>query len=150
MNRLLELRGRIESREARIGVIGLGYVGLPLSIEFAKAGFDVTGFDVDSDKVRSLDEGRSYIEDVPSSDISAARAADRFEATSDFSALTRLDVIHICVPTPLTRSKDPDVSHMAKAMEEIRKRSGLAEADLEEAFVELVRGGSATDSEIAS
>jgi UDP-N-acetyl-D-glucosamine dehydrogenase len=122
MNRLEELRDRIESRAARIGVIGLGYVGLPLGVEFAKAGFQVTGFDLDADKVRSLAEGRSYIEDVPESDLAEVRAAGRFEAATDFSALTRLDVINICVPTPLTRQKDPDVSHMAAAVEEIRKR----------------------------
>ena len=122
MSRLEELRSRIESREARIGVIGLGYVGLPLSVEFAKAGFDVTGFDVDAQKIRSLEEGVSYIEDVPANDLAEVSAAGRFRATSDFAGLTRLDVINICVPTPLTRQKDPDVSHMAAAIEEIRKR----------------------------
>jgi len=122
MSRLEELRQRIESCDARIGVIGLGYVGLPLAVEFAKAGFEVIGFDVDADKIRSLEEGRSYIEDVPERDIAEVREAGRFEATTDFRALTRLDVINICVPTPLTRQKDPDVSHMAAAVEEIRKR----------------------------
>ena len=122
MSRLQELRSRIASRDARIGVIGLGYVGLPLSIEFARAGFEVTGFDVDAQKVRSLEEGQSYIEDVPSSALAEVREAGRFHATTDFATLTRLDVINICVPTPLTRQKDPDVSHMAAAVEEIRKR----------------------------
>jgi UDP-N-acetyl-D-glucosamine dehydrogenase len=122
MSRLEELRQKIESREARIGVIGLGYVGLPLAVEFAKAGFDVTGFDVDADKIRALKDGRSYIEDVPESDIAEVRSKGRFGATTDFAALPRLDVINICVPTPLTRQKDPDVSHMAAAIEEIRKR----------------------------
>jgi len=122
MSSLEELRQRIESREARIGVIGLGYVGLPLGVEFAKAGFDVTGFDLDGQKIRALEDGTSYIEDVPESDIAEVKSAARFRATTDFSALTDLDVINICVPTPLTRSKDPDVSHMASAMEEIRKR----------------------------
>ena len=122
MSSLEELRQRIESREARIGVIGLGYVGLPLGVEFAKAGFDVTGFDLDGQKIRALEDGNSYIEDVPESDIAEVKSAGRFRATTDFSALTDLDVINICVPTPLTRSKDPDVSHVASAMEEIRKR----------------------------
>ena len=122
MSRLEDLRERIESRDALIGVIGLGYVGLPLALAFAKAGFEVIGIDIDAEKVRQLDSDHSYIEDVPSSEIAEARAAGRFQATSDFSALTRLDVIHICVPTPLTRSKDPDVSHMANAVEEIRRR----------------------------
>jgi UDP-N-acetyl-D-glucosamine dehydrogenase len=122
MSRLEELRDRIASREARIGVIGQGYVGLPLAIEFAKAGFHVTGFDIDEEKVRSLESGVSYIEDVPSEEVVREKEAGRFHATSDLSELTRLDVINICVPTPLTRTKDPDVSHMAKAVEDIRRR----------------------------
>ena len=122
MSRLEELRGRIESRDARIGVIGLGYVGLPLAVALAKAGFHVTGFDLDGQKVAGLNAGESYIEDVPSADVRAVRDAGRLDATTDFSGLTRTDVINICVPTPLTRSKDPDVSHMASAMDEIRKR----------------------------
>jgi UDP-N-acetyl-D-glucosamine dehydrogenase len=122
MNRLEELGDRIESRDALMGVIGLGYVGLPLAIALTKAGFQVTGIDVDGEKIRQLEVNASYIEDVPSSEIATARSEGRFEASSDFSVLTRLDVIHICVPTPLTRSKDPDVSYMAKAVEEIRRR----------------------------
>ncbi len=120
--RLQELRAKIASREARMGVIGLGYVGLPLSVEFAKAGFAVTGIDLDAEKVRLIERGESYLEDVSTADIAAARQCGRLEATCDFGALTRLDVIHICVPTPLTRSKDPDVSHMARVLEEIRRR----------------------------
>ena len=122
MSRLTELSERIESRSARIGVIGLGYVGLPLAIEFAKKGFSVTGIDIDGEKIRALQAGRSYIEDVPSQAVAEATAAGRFTATSDLGELTRLDVINICVPTPLTRTKDPDVSHMARAMEDIRRR----------------------------
>jgi UDP-N-acetyl-D-glucosamine dehydrogenase len=122
MSRLEELRDRIESRDARIGIIGLGYVGLPLAIEFARAGFTVTGLDIDDEKVRSLEGGVSYIEDVPSEAVAAEKQAGRFHATSDFGELTRLDILNICVPTPLTRTKDPDVSHMAKAVEEIRRR----------------------------
>ncbi|MEE3330254.1 MAG: NAD(P)-binding domain-containing protein, partial [Myxococcota bacterium] len=74
MSSLEELRQRIESREARIGVIGLGYVGLPLGVEFAKAGFDVTGFDLDGQKIRALEDGNSYIEDVPESDIAEVKS----------------------------------------------------------------------------
>ncbi len=122
MSRLEELRDLIDSREARIGVIGLGYVGLPLALEFAKAGFTVTGLDIDDEKVRSLEDGVSYIEDVPSEDLAAPTAEGRFHATSDFTELARQDVLNICVPTPLTRTKDPDVSHMARAVEEIRRR----------------------------
>ncbi|MBW2421744.1 MAG: nucleotide sugar dehydrogenase [Deltaproteobacteria bacterium] len=122
MSRLEELSERIESREARIGVIGLGYVGLPLSLEFAKAGFEVVGFDIDAEKVAAVQEGRSYIEDVPAKELAKARAEGKLDASTDFAGLAGLDVINICVPTPLTRTKDPDVSHMAKALEEIRRR----------------------------
>ena len=122
MNRLDELKGRIESREARIGVIGLGYVGLPLCIEFAKVGYEVVGFDVDEKKIDSLSSGTSYIEDIPSEAVASARSAGKFAATSDFNDLSRCDVINVSVPTPLTKTKDPDVSHMAQALEEIRKR----------------------------
>ena len=122
MNRLEELKGRIESRQARIGVVGLGYVGLPLAVEFARAGHAVVGFDLDARKVASLAEGESYIEDVPSAAIAEATAAGGFQATADFAELSGCDVINVCVPTPLTKTRDPDVSHMAKAVEEIRKR----------------------------
>ncbi len=122
MSRLEDLRDKIESRDARIGVIGLGYVGLPLAVEFAKAGFTVVGFDLDGEKIRSIEAGESYIEDVPSADMNEAREAGRLSATTDFGELGTIDVLNICVPTPLTRSKDPDVSHMAKAIEDISRR----------------------------
>ena len=122
MSRLQELGARIESREARIGVIGLGYVGLPLAVAFAQKGFRVCGFDLDSEKVATLRDCASYIEDVPSSLVAEVTAAGRLTATTDFGELATSDVINVCVPTPLTRAKDPDVSHMARALEEIRKR----------------------------
>jgi UDP-N-acetyl-D-glucosamine dehydrogenase len=122
MNRLEELGRRIEAREARIGIIGLGYVGLPLAIEFARAGFKVTGFDLDAGKVAAIEAGSSYIDDVPAGHVAEARANGKLTATVDFAALAPCDVINVCVPTPLTRTKDPDVSHIASALEEIRKR----------------------------
>jgi UDP-N-acetyl-D-glucosamine dehydrogenase len=122
MSRLDDLRARITSREARMGVVGLGYVGLPLALEFARKGFHVTGFDVNASKIATLRKGESYIEDVATSDVTELSKRGMFEATADFTALAHCDVIHVCVPTPLTRAKDPDVSHMASAMEEIRKR----------------------------
>jgi UDP-N-acetyl-D-glucosamine dehydrogenase len=122
MSRLEELRERIDAREARIGVIGLGYVGLPLAVEFAKAGFPVVGFDLDARKVERLAAGDSYVEDVPAADVAGAVAAGRLRATTDFGELSRCDVIHVCVPTPLTKTRDPDVSHIARALEDIRKR----------------------------
>jgi UDP-N-acetyl-D-glucosamine dehydrogenase len=122
VSRLNDLRERIGAREARIGVIGLGYVGLPLALEFARKGFHVTGIDLNALKIETLRKGSSYIEDVPASQVRDATSRGLFEVTTDFAALAQCDVIHVCVPTPLTRAKDPDVSHMASAMEEIRKR----------------------------
>ncbi len=122
MNRLQELGARIDAREARIGVIGLGYVGLPLSVEFARNGFRVTGFDIDTSKIESLQRGVSYVEDVPSDELARLHAEGRLEACTDLGELSGCDVINVCVPTPLTKSRDPDVSHLAKALEDIRRR----------------------------
>jgi UDP-N-acetyl-D-glucosamine dehydrogenase len=121
MSKLTDLRERIDAREARIGVIGLGYVGLPLAVELGQAGFHVTGFDVDAKKIRSLAQGRSYIGDVESSALVELVEKGRFEATADFDQLGAMDVINICVPTPLRKTRDPDVSFIAAAVEEIRK-----------------------------
>src|SRR3954465_9951949 len=90
---------RIRSRQARIGVIGLGYVGLPLAVEFARAGFDVTGFDVDDCKVVELNAGRSYIGDVSTDDLSGHVKAKRLRGTTDMSKLAEMDIVDICVPT---------------------------------------------------
>ncbi len=122
MNRLEELGQRIDACEAHIGVIGLGYVGLPLAIEFVRAGFAVTGFDIDTGKVAAIQDGTSYVDDVPAERVAEARASGKLTATTDVSALSRCDVINVCVPTPLTKTKDPDVSFIARALEEIRKR----------------------------
>jgi len=122
MSRLEDLRALIDDGSARVGVVGLGYVGLPMALEFAKAGHPVVGFDVDEEKIASIQEGRSYIEDVASDDIAKALGSGKFSVTTDFNELARCDVINVCVPTPLTKTKDPDVSHMARALEEIRKR----------------------------
>jgi len=122
MSRLQELGQKIDGRQAQIGIVGLGYVGLPLAIEFAKEGFKVTGFELDSEKVRTLLDSRSYIEDVPAADVADARAKGRFDATTDFNRLSQMDVINVCVPTPLTKTKDPDMSFIVRAVEEIRKR----------------------------
>jgi len=121
MSKLEDLRGKIDAREARIGVIGLGYVGLPLVVELGNAGFHVTGFDIDATKIRAITEGRSYIGDVESSEVAKLLEAGRLDATSDFQALANVDIINICVPTPLRKTRDPDVSFIAAAMKEICK-----------------------------
>jgi UDP-N-acetyl-D-glucosamine dehydrogenase len=122
MSRLEELSRRLDAREARIGVIGLGYVGLPLALGFARVGFPVTGFELDGEKVKALNEGRSYIEDVSAEEIAAAARAGRLTASTDFDGLAACDVINVCVPTPLTKTKDPDMSFIVRAVEDIRKR----------------------------
>ncbi len=119
---LEELGRKIDDRTACIGVIGLGYVGLPLAVEFAKAGFTVIGFDIDAEKVRSINARQSYIGDVPTEDIEAMVDAGKLSASTDFDALHGVQVVNVCVPTPLTRAKDPDVSFMARAVEQIRDR----------------------------
>ena len=117
----MQLKEKLETRQARIGVIGLGYVGLPLAVEFAKAGFDVTGFDVDQSKIAEINAGRSYILDVKTEDIAACVKAGRLRATTDMSKLGEMDAVDICVPTPLRKTKDPDMSYVVSAAEEIAK-----------------------------
>jgi UDP-N-acetyl-D-glucosamine dehydrogenase len=103
------LRRRIEEKTARVGIIGLGYVGLPLACLFAEKGFAVTGFDIDPAKIERLNAGRSYIKHIPSQRIAAAVRAGRLEASDDFRGLKRMDAILICVPTPLTKFREPDL-----------------------------------------
>src|SRR3989449_1674228 len=114
-----KLTDSIRDRTARITVIGQGYVGLPLAVEFASAGFAVTGLDVDLDRIETLNAGQSYSPDVDSEALATLLRAGRYEATSDFSALERSDVVIICVPTPLRKSKDPDISFVIAAAEQV-------------------------------
>src|SRR5437879_10208094 len=109
------LSRKIETREARVGIAGLGYVGLPLAVEFARAGFDVTGIDVDARKVSSINRGESYVKDVPSPALKPLVEKGRLCATTDFSAVASLDTINIAVPTPLRTTKDPDMSFIVCA-----------------------------------
>src|ERR1700687_388780 len=110
---------RIRARKARVGVIGLGYVGLPLAVEFAHAGFDVTGFDVDAVKTDQINAGKSYIPDVAEADLAACVRGGTLRATTDMSALGTMDAIDICVPTPLRKTKDPDLSYVVMAVEAV-------------------------------
>lgn len=109
------------AREARVGVIGLGYVGLPLSIAAARAGFSVLGFDIDPGKIAAIDARHSYIEAVPGDVLAAECEAGRFKATCDFARLGECDVIVICVPTPLTKHRDPDLSFVEQTSRDIAR-----------------------------
>jgi UDP-N-acetyl-D-glucosamine dehydrogenase len=113
-----DLTRRIAERSARVGIIGQGYVGLPLAVEFARVGFSVTGFDTSVDRVSMLNAGRSHTPDVPDDALRARIEAGRYEATTDLSGLGECDAVIICVPTPLRKSKDPDISFVAAAARE--------------------------------
>ena len=119
MSSKTDLLGKIQQRTARVGVIGLGYVGLPLAMEFAKAGFEVIGIDVSSDKVDSINAGCSYIPDLSSSDIQDMVKRDKLSASTDYSVILELDTVSICVPTPLRKTRDPDMSHVISAADEM-------------------------------
>jgi UDP-N-acetyl-D-glucosamine dehydrogenase len=116
--RLME---KIQSHSARVGVFGLGYVGLPLAAEFARHGFRVTGIDLDARKISAIAEGRSYIGDVASEEVARLVGSKNLNATAQYSVLAELDTINICVPTPLRKTKDPDMSFIVAAVDEIQK-----------------------------
>jgi UDP-N-acetyl-D-glucosamine dehydrogenase len=115
------LAEKIRGRKARVGVVGLGYVGLPLAVEFAKVGFEVVGLDLAPGKVESLNRGVSYIQDVPTAEVAGLVGAGKLRATADFAEVEGLDTINICVPTPLRKTKDPDMSYIVSATESIAK-----------------------------
>lgn len=121
MNHKNNLIDKFKARRATIGVVGLGYAGLPLAVAFAQAGFQVVGMDVAAEKVAMLKKGQSYIPDVPTAEIAAMVANDRFHPTTDYEQLATADAISICVPTPLTKSRDPDLSYMTKAIDTIAR-----------------------------
>jgi UDP-N-acetyl-D-glucosamine dehydrogenase len=115
------LQEKIVSRSARVGVVGLGYVGLPLAVEFAKAGFAVTGIDLSETKTARVNAADSYIGDIRSADLEPLVAAGKLRATTDFAAVQQLDTINICVPTPLRKTKDPDMSFIVSSSQEIAR-----------------------------
>jgi UDP-N-acetyl-D-glucosamine dehydrogenase len=116
-----QLQQKIAAREARVGIAGLGYVGLPLAAEFARAGFDVRGIDIDAGKVDSLNRGESYIHDVSSPVVKTLVESGKLQAGTDFSIVAELDTINIAVPTPLRKTKDPDMSYVVDACREIAR-----------------------------
>lgn len=115
----VDLKGGIVTREALIGIIGLGYVGLPLAREFLKKGFRVLGFDTDAEKIRRINEGESYIKHIPGEFIKRSVLNGRLAATADFSRLKEVDIILVCVPTPLGRHNEPDLSYIVSTAESI-------------------------------
>ena len=117
-----ELIAKAERRQILFGIVGLGYVGLPLAVELAQAGYRVLGFDVNPDVVDSLNAGRSHVKDVTNAQLQAAMQCERLSATTDMSRLSEPDAISICVPTPLSKFKDPDVSFIVAATESVKKR----------------------------
>ena len=108
----------VEQRKARIGILGLGYVGIPLALRFHEVGYSVLGFDIDDQRIADLNAGESPIKHIPSKDI-AAMAAGGFEATSDFSRIGEVEAIIICVPTPLSRHREPDLSYIVETMKAV-------------------------------
>ena len=118
-DRLLQ---RIADRSAHVGIVGIGYVGLPLAAVFGAAGLRVTGLDASAERVAAINAGRSYIDDVPTSVVAQLRADGLLDATTDFDVLSDLDAISICVPTPLRKTRDPDISAIMAVTEQIAHR----------------------------
>jgi UDP-N-acetyl-D-glucosamine dehydrogenase len=118
----MNLRSRIEQRQARVGVIGLGYVGLPLAVEFARSGFQVTGFEVDGRRVEAVNRGETYVGDVTEYTMRELAMSRRLRATGDFGEIAQMDTVSICVPTPLRKTRDPDMTFIVGALEAIRPR----------------------------
>ncbi len=113
------LQKKIQNKSAKIAVVGLGYVGLPLAVEFANAGFDVTGIDVSVDKVKKINKGQNYIDDVDSKLLKSLVKSGKLKATTEYSAIKKIDCVSICVPTPLGKTGDPDISYMLSARDAI-------------------------------
>lgn len=121
MSTISVLHKQIVSRTAKVGILGQGYVGLPLAISIARSGFDTIGFDVDPSRVRQLNEGRSHITDVTDSDVQQVLQSGKYRASDDLTELSQCNVIIICVPTPLRKTKDPDISYILSAVESIKQ-----------------------------
>jgi UDP-N-acetyl-D-glucosamine dehydrogenase len=118
---LLKLEEKINDKSARVGIIGLGYVGLPLAVAFSQAGFNTLGIDIQQKRVDLTNNGQSYIADIPSKKLQSEVKSRRLKSTTDQSKLVEADAICICVPTPLTKTKDPDLSHVTREAEEVAR-----------------------------
>ncbi len=118
---MTDMLTKIKEKKLRTAVIGLGYVGLPLACEMAKAGFETVGIDLDKRKVSSINEGRSYIQDVPEAELAGLVKSGKIKAASDYSVLKDVDAVSVCVPTPLRKSKEPDISYIVSSCTEIAK-----------------------------
>src|SRR5215510_859680 len=116
-----DLIKKLKNKEARVAILGLGYVGLPLAVVFAEAGFKVTGIDPDSQKIESLNKSVSYIPDVKTETVEKLVKSGHLTGTTDFSVLKGIDAVSICVPTPLRKTGDPDMSFIMSATEELAK-----------------------------
>ena len=116
---LSSTKKKINSKEAKLCVIGLGYVGLPLAVEFAKAGFKVTGIDISENRVNKINKGENYIRDINDKELRSLIDSGSLKATTDYSVISEMDAISICVPTPLSKLKDPDVSYIQSSIDEI-------------------------------
>jgi nucleotide sugar dehydrogenase len=117
----MTLEERFARRTTPVAVIGQGYVGLPLAVEFARAGFPVYGIDVDAKRIAKLAKGQSYIQDVPNSDLAPLVRQGRLKPTTDFSVLRRCGAVSICVPTPLSKTRDPDMSYIVSASDQVAR-----------------------------
>lgn len=118
---MLKLEEKINKKSAKICIVGLGYVGLPLAVAFSEAGFKVLAIDIQQKRVDSVKRGQSYIADVPAERLQAVIARDCLQATTDQSSLREADTVCICVPTPLTKTKDPDLSYVIHESKEVAK-----------------------------
>ena len=114
-----QLESRLRDKTAVIGVVGLGYVGLPLAVAFAQTGLKVIAFDIQAEKVEAVNQGKSYITGTSSKTLSALVASNRLQAATDQSHLTGVDAICVCVPTPLNKAREPDLSYVVHESEKI-------------------------------
>jgi len=117
----MSVKDKIIKRKAKVAVIGLGYVGLPLAVEFARAGFRTTGIDIDKERVKRINEGKSYLLDIASKELSPLVRKERLKATHDYKVLKDIDALCICVPTPLRKTREPDVSHIMDSAKEVAR-----------------------------